>query len=148
MDQLPENKKRIVSKGQYLWVQSKRISLNVTGCGLVGLACLCVVVMGAGIVGLLIYDRWWQAVGFLLLSWPFVYFLRKMGYRSFQKAETIDPVIPLTHQTASTLSDEESLVRASEEPIQEQQAILLRAATDNQETSADQLVRPAGKPER
>lgn len=57
------------------------------------------------------------------------------------KAQNINPGVPLTRANIVDLPAPDSLVRASTEPVQEQQAVLLRAATDTQEWQVEQLVR-------
>ena len=53
----------------------------------------------------------------------------------------IDPGVPLTRANTADLPAPDSLVRASAEPVQEQQAVLLRAATETAERHEEQLVR-------
>jgi len=50
-------------------------------------------------------------------------------------------VVSDTHTNAADLPIDESLVRASQEPVQENQSILLRAASDANQTPAEQLLR-------
>jgi hypothetical protein len=64
-----------------------------------------------------------------------------------QDAKKIDTGIPLTRTSASGLPALDSLVRASEESRQEQQSVLLQAATEGGETPPEQLVRTAGEPQ-
>ncbi len=52
-------------------------------------------------------------------------------------------VVPLTRANTADLPAPESLVRASSEPRQEQEAVLLRAAARSVGTPPEQLVRPA-----
>jgi two-component sensor histidine kinase len=56
-------------------------------------------------------------------------------------------IVPLARASAADLPALNSLVRASEEPRQEQQSMLLRAAAHGQETPPEQLVRAAGEME-
>jgi len=146
MNAFPKNRKRIVSKGHYVKIQGQRVGITSAGCGLLLLAALCFGVAFFFIV-IAIMGWWWGAI------WGFVagvaaLWCGKWGFDSIRYAETIDPGIPLTRKVADTLPAEESLVRASSEPIQEQQAVLLRAAVDDQETPSEQLVRPVGERER
>ena len=56
----------------------------------------------------------------------------------------IDPGVPVTRANNADLLAPESLVRASVEPTQEQQAVLLRAATpgvERDEEQKEQLLR-------
>jgi len=145
MNAFPKNRKRIVSKGQYVKTQGQRVGITSAGCGLLFLAALC---SGATLY-LIVFAifGWWEGAIFGFVAGVAALWCGKWGFDSIRYAETIDPGIPLTRKVADTLPVEESLVRASEEPIQEQQAILLRAAVDDQETHSEQLVRPAGEPE-
>ena len=141
MNPPPKKKKRIVSKGQYVQALGKRIGISSGGCLLLLLAALC--------AGVTLISFFIGPLGVLLgLAFGVLtFFIGKWGFESLHHMTTIHPGIPLTRKVADTLPAEESLVRASEEPIQEQQAVLLRASTDATHTPADQLVRPAGEPE-
>ena len=55
--------------------------------------------------------------------------------------KTRDQYFPPTDTNNADLPARQTLVRASSEPMQVQQAVLLRAATEGQETPAEQLVR-------
>ena len=55
----------------------------------------------------------------------------------------IDTGIPLTRNNIGELEAEESLVRASEQPLLPQQHVLLRPAAGMEETSAEHLLRPS-----
>jgi uncharacterized membrane protein len=64
----------------------------------------------------------------------------------YKKVEQATPGVPLTRANTGGLSAPDSLVRASAEPVQEPQAVLLRAGTGMQATPPEQLVRAsAGK---
>lgn len=59
-----------------------------------------------------------------------------------------DPDEPLFLVEGDDLHDDaNSLLRASEEPLQAQRAVLLRAAVETQEQHSEQLLRAAGKGE-
>ena len=144
MSQSWKHNKRIVSKSQYVKMQGKLLGLRSAGVGLLlvafwGALCslaslvLVTVFPSARLLGLPLF----------LLFGTISFFSGKWGLASFQHADSIDTGILLTRSVADTLPAEESLVRASEEPAQEQQAILLRAATTSHETPSEQLVRPA-----
>ena len=51
--------------------------------------------------------------------------------------------VPFTRANTADLPTAETLVRASAEPLEQQQAILLRPASKSDTTPAEQLVRPA-----
>jgi hypothetical protein len=61
-----------------------------------------------------------------------------MGLRA---AKQIDPGVPLTRANTADLPAPDTLVRASEEPRQDEQSVLLRAATATAERHEEQLVR-------
>ena len=143
MNEQPENKKRIVSKGQYVKALGTKAGIGTSGCFLWLLAFFCGFSTLSCFAAIFTDGGWLAAGGFLIFGF-FTFFLGKVGLKTMEQSGNMDPGIPLTRKVAATLPAEESLVRASEEPVQEQQAILLRAATDNQETPAEQLVRPAG----
>jgi hypothetical protein len=63
------------------------------------------------------------------------------GQLAIKEAKQTDPGVPLTRANTANLPAPDSLVRASAEPMQEQQAVLLRAATETQERHEEQLVR-------
>jgi|SRR5579871_2372465 len=142
----PEKKQRIVSKGQYVEAHGKRIGFGTVGCGLLLVAALCGSVT-IGSIGALFAGGGWRAAGEIMASGFLTFYSGYVGFVYLRQSRKIDPGIPLTRKVANTLPAEDSLVRASEEPIQEQQAILLRAAVDGQEMAPDQLVRPIGDPE-
>lgn len=64
------------------------------------------------------------------------------AFAAGEQAKTIEPVVPLTRHNAGDLPEDESLVRASEEPPTHQADVLLRAAQGNRETPEEQLLRP------
>lgn len=82
-------------------------------------------------------SRWFVLLAFASIS------LLALGLRTKRRVETAEPVRPLTRHTVNHIPAEESLVRASEEPLAGQEKILLRAAKANEETPAEQLLRPS-----
>jgi len=147
MDQPPKNKKRIVSKGQYVQAQGKRIGIGSAGVGLLFLSALFALFAFLSIGFAIVTSKVLYGIFVGVVCAAASFQLGSWGLASLRHANTIDPGVPLTRQVADTLPAEESLVRASEEPVQEQQAVLLRAATSDRETPSDQLVRPAGEQE-
>lgn len=142
--------KKIVSKGKYAQVQGLRAGTFLWGIGLIvaGIVCavialcLCVTLIvafpdGSHMSGLTVVA---VAVCAALCA-AGTYRLGKMGVTKIEQAERMNNVVPLTRITAPYLSAPESLVRASGEPIQEQQTVLLRAATQTQERHEEQLLR-------
>ena len=67
--------------------------------------------------------------------------IRIVGTKVVQHSDKIDAGVPLTRANTASLPDLDSLVRASSEPEQEQQAVLLRAASEGVERHEEQLVR-------
>ena len=70
--------------------------------------------------------------------------LIRMSNAVLDRVDQMNNVVPLTRANTADLPAPESLVRASAEPVQEPQAVLLRAATTTQEKHEEQLVRAAG----
>jgi hypothetical protein len=64
-----------------------------------------------------------------------------LGGKSMKEGKEIDTGVPLTRANAAHLPAADSLVRASSEPAQEQERVLLRAAGQGPETSPEQLLR-------
>jgi hypothetical protein len=73
-----------------------------------------------------------------LISWG----LFSAGQFVGETADKIEDVERLTFITADKLPAEETLVRASTEPTEGQEKVLLRAATGTAETPPEQLLRP------
>jgi hypothetical protein len=138
-------RKHLVSKGEYVANVGKKAALSSSGASLYFLGLL-------GLTMLLTFfvlgdARDWEVPlvmvfmsGLALVSLGTAY----VGRRTLRKAVKLDAGIPFTHANTADLPAPESLVRASEEPMQEQQAVLLRAATQTQERHEEQLVRAAG----
>jgi hypothetical protein len=146
MNQPPQTGKRIVSKKTYVNAQIKKATLGSVSILLLGSAVgLAVVTLGVmGLVSARIL-----LLPIAILGWSTSLFVGYMGIRAVNRLEEIDPGVPLTRANTAHLSALDSLVRASEEPVQEQQAVLLRAATQTQERHEEQLVRAsAGGAER
>jgi hypothetical protein len=152
MNQLPPTEqqtgKRIVSKGEYVKAQGKQIAFVSFGLCLLGLGALCFIC--AGLTLLVSYIGFATPVTTvstaLLLTFASIgAFLT--GGLVLEKANKIDPGVPLTLANTAHLPAHDSLVRASAQPVQEQEAVLLRAATEAQERHEEQLVRAAGGPE-
>ena len=76
-----------------------------------------------------------------LLFGSCAYACAKLSDASTEQAEKINPGVPLTRANTADLPAPDSLVRASSEPLQAQESVLLRAATEKGETPPEQLVR-------
>ena len=141
----PKAGKRIVSKGRYIKLLGMRLSLLSCGavCMIVGsVAALLGIVVGV--------DDVIRQVGgpeFPLLA-PNGYYIACLvclliGVRcTFLGEKVEEAVVPLTRANTANLPAPDSLVRASSEPLQTQEAVLLRAAAgEKQERHEEQLVR-------
>ena len=149
MDQPPKRKQRVVSKGQYAFAQANRLGCGVLGITLFVMAMICAV-SSLWDYCLVLQHRIAPYPWYIIAT---IYWVMACGigygaFYSMKRVRTIDPGTPISRISADTLPAEESLVRASAEPAQEQHSVLLRAFTDNQETPAEQLLRPTGEPER
>jgi hypothetical protein len=152
MNQSPQTEKqtgkRIVSKGEYARKQGRRLWLGLKSCA--ALLCLpALLVVGyfqqpasSGCIQVDPRNGIGYRVFIALFFVPASIFAAKQIFRDFQQ---IDPGVPLTRANTADLPAPDSLVRASEEPMQEQQAVLLRAAAQRHETSPEQLVRPTAE---
>ena len=157
---LPATRKRIVSKGEYAKRQSQRAGQGLMGTGLYVSAIVC----GFLAVSLLVVC--WQALilykqetdasaGFFLFQLSFLlvfvllsalcagtWFLRKSALRIIKQAKEIDTGVPLTRANIADLPAPDSLVRASQEPAQAQESVLLRASSgEAQPEQEGQLLR-------
>ncbi|MCW3100681.1 MAG: hypothetical protein JWL77_6299 [Chthonomonadaceae bacterium] len=142
--------KRIVSKVEYIANTAKKAALTSYGAGvlLLGFACTAITfvrvvpaiwpkhtsdiftcVAGLGILG----------IGTAVL---FYY-----GRKAVQDAINIDTGVPFTRANTTHLPAAESLVRPSEEPAQDKDSTLLRAAIHLQPTPPEEMVRASIGPQ-
>jgi hypothetical protein len=148
MNQPPQTGKRIVSKVEYAKVRSNKAAEGIVGI-LLGLTAV-----GAGVLSLLLL----YGFVYFLLKWDFLalvclclfvfigggtYCIAKVALEITRDSMKELEIVPFTRANTADLPAPDSLVRASAEPIQEPQAVLLRAATESVERHEDQLVRPA-----
>ncbi len=144
--------KRLVSKGQYVQVMGKKAGLYSLGSiafilGLLGFG------LGVFRFTFSLAHGFGKAVIFQLSDLVYIIpiLVSLVLYLSskllIKKAKSIEPVWPITDRRTGHLPAQEILVRSSDLPIAEQQTFLLRAAGSDQETSAEQLLRPTGEPE-
>ena len=137
--------RRIVSKGRYIFIKSLAVCLSggIFAC-MVGILLLLANVAytyGDGDLFVLYYGAALRTCKIFVPLLVFSAFLLRLGSRnSWQTVHTINP---LTRANTADLPAPDSLVRASSEPMQAQEAVLLRAAAEGQETPPEQLVRPA-----
>ena len=146
--------KRFVSKGEYVKIQGKRM-----GTGLLAL-CLMLLTIACGVAALLCIiqvavlshnpGREWVTIlslwGILPFSLTALVFSR-MSSETLERAVSTDAGVPLTRANTADLPAPDSLVRASQVPMQAQEAVLLRAAAQESQTPSEQLVRAAGASE-
>ncbi len=137
--------RRIVSKGEYARAQGRRFGLAADAVCLFIVAGLCFVkapllcyILGAAAAN-------WPSATLLLLLIPLpaivIYALGKTASVRLRTALTLDTGVPLTRANVGDLPAPASLVRAAEEPVQAQQAILLRPSPPRHERQEEQLVR-------
>jgi hypothetical protein len=154
-------KKRVVSKSKYVAYLVKKtaflggsVLLGIGGLCSIALTILCVPLAYiihsnpdsdfAGIKGE--FAR--GLIIFMITLWVVVSSLLTMGaVAAGKKVKKMEPVLPPTRQNVEQLPAEDILVRASTEPIQEQEKVLLRAATGAEETPPEQLLRPGNAPD-
>ena len=136
----PKTGKRIVSKGEYVKLQGKRLWLYL--CSL--LTGISIVLLCCNICFLHYFSSGWCA--FLILGIACMVWCGKIktAQQWYQEAQKVPAVTPLTRANTTNLTAPDSLVRASSEPMQAQEAVLLRAAAQGAETPPEQLVRAVG----
>ena len=146
----PKTGKRIVSKSAYVKALGQQAGLNVLSIGVLiaaaGFGILAVMVIFWTIVEMFsagqqhgLQDLVMPGIAALILI-GIAYFCGKAGILSLNQAQLIDPGVPLTRANTADLSATDTLVRASSEPLQTQEGVLLRAA-QGVETPPEQLVR-------
>jgi hypothetical protein len=133
-------KKRLVSKGSYLKLMSTRARLMS---GTILFSVFGAMSLSATLWGMI--DRHRQFWGLWLfetcLGFAFVAWAWRIASYCFREERKVERVAPITNRTASLVSPEESLVRASDVPPSQQQAELLRATQYGKETPAEELLR-------
>jgi len=125
---------RIVSKAEYVKVQSLRIGLVLST------LCLAILLPGYGVLG----RRQFHEHPFIAFVIGLLPTMILVGYMTkiIPAAMAIGKVIPLTRANTADLTAVDSLVRSSEKPEQAQADVLLRPATEVQQTPPEQLLRP------
>lgn len=128
--------KRIVSKGEYVVVQTSRFALRVSAVLSIVEVVICMV--------LAVYI---PLLHFGLLGWLASLFCAVMAFRlgkhrltKLRLAAALEEVLPLTKANTALLPPAKSLVRAASASPQELQDVLLRATIEPHETPADQLL--------
>lgn len=153
MYELTKTRKRIVSKGEYVANTGKKAALASYGTTvfLTGIA-------ASAITLFLIMRLLWnlRAVestsGITLIvlltgiTGSASYALFCYGKKALKEGKDLDAGIPLTRANTGDLPAVDSLVRASQEPIEGQENFLLRAAQHGQGTPSEQMVRASAAP--
>ena len=139
--------KRIVSKGEYVKIQSTRLGLNITS------FCLLLLAISAALFALSFMAC--LALSLLnLFSWAYIALLALevviigagvlftlLLIKSVDKTKSLEEVVLATRANTADLPASDSLVRAGEKPEQVQADVLLRPATEVQYTPPEQLLR-------
>lgn len=134
-----KSQKRLVSRGRYLYLSGKRMSLTFLHKFSYCAAVLCGL---AYILGMnFLFDSLWVNILFILASASLAGILFIMSLRFSAKLSLMEDVLPITQENVSILSSGEILVRSSEAPLSPQQAELLRATPQGSETSPQELLR-------
>lgn len=147
----PKIKNKVVSKRDYLRYLGRKGWLGISA---LLIELLSIVVTG-GLFGFFVYqltedaDDARKAVLVpvlcfiaILLWYPIQQWMTKNASLLFKEAKAMEPVEPMTRHNTGQLPQEETLVRASEEPKEAQEKILLRAAQHTDETRSEELLRP------
>lgn len=82
---------------------------------------------------------------FVILAPPLVIVLLSLWYGSRRSWKTVRTMQPINFANTADLPAPDTLVRASQEPEQAQEAVLLRASVEKQEQHEEQLLRASGE---
>ena len=141
--------KRIVSKGEYVGKCIERSAGTLIGSVFLLIAFFSIVVavcIGSYLLFILILMNdspnnlfaWGFGMGMVSILGYGSYVI---GSRAIKRADHIEPGLPFTRANTANLPAPDSLVRASAEPLQAQQSVLLRAATETLERHEEELLR-------
>ena len=146
--------KRIVSKGEYFVNIGKRTTLSTFALGFLlagGFMALLTLLLilelrRPDIDSQTLLDKGWLCtwtppigVASLLLLY--------LGVRALKEIKKVETGIPLTRANTANLPAPDSLVRPSQKPLQAQETVLLRAATETIQTQ-EELLRASGWQEK
>lgn len=145
--------KRIVSKSDYIKVQTRRVVSGAAGIYLGCIGITCAILLIASIYCFCLFFFQLGDLGFFLI--PFLAFVLAVSvslggaaYLTLSEATRIikysmntNPGVPLTRANIDYLPAPDSLVRASHEPLQAQETVLLRAAMETMDGQEDELLR-------
>lgn len=145
MSEESQQNRRIVSKGKYVSFLGIKAAISVIAivASLLGLAALFLVLwLVPWVLNPMEGDSIWELLIPLLILACLASGLWCIVFASVRGIQKMEPVVPLTRHNTGDLPEEETLVRASEEPPANQSNVLLRAAQGSQETPEEQLLRP------
>ena len=129
--------KRIVSKGAY----AAAFSMKIGWCVGAFMFLMIVSLLAANA-----FSRIDMSIGWILaFLFLFVLCFLPLGLfilaHAFNKSQQVETGVPLTRHNTADLPVADSLVRASSEPLQAQEAVLLRAAAEGQQKPTDEMLR-------
>jgi len=139
--------KRIVSRAEYVKIQSIRLGLNVSSLCLLLLAisaALFALACMAGLVLSLPYLFTWAYITLLGLAVVIIgtgVLFTLVLIKSVNKTKSLEDVVLATRANTADLPAVDSLVRASVKPEQAEADVLLRPTTEVQQTPPEQLLR-------
>jgi hypothetical protein len=150
----PKTGKRIVSKGEYVLRRAFQGGLAFSCACAIGVALMtgfaaiiALICEIATIVYALQHHHLLEESTDVVKCLVWVFVLGGVSWLSWRvasataKKSTENLVVPLTRANTADLPAPDSLVRASSEPLQAQEAVLLRATAEGMETPLEQLVR-------
>ena len=161
--QEPKVGRRIVSRGEYMKVQVQRTGVALESgfllltcfvCGFLAfVSCISGVMNWASLSsqadGVIPYDPATKililvCVVFALVLGAACHRAHRMYENGLERLSSMNTVVPLTRANTAALAANDSLVRASKEPAQAQEGVLLRAASGEAQAGREgQLLRAA-----
>ncbi len=143
--------KRIVSRVDYLKVQGRLLHLRPAFAMLLLLSCFLILFAGGLVIvglpyalALSVKEGSFAPLFVVIVLVPLLAGGAYLCNKRFEALEleirTLNDVVPLTRANAADLPAPASLVRASEEPLQKQQATLLRPAAQYGDAHEEQLL--------
>lgn len=140
----PKPRRRIVSKREY----AVRVG-NKTGTALFAFIMLFFCMVGVVLTSVFLVFALFHLQSFETLFLALLFaalfagslYLGHLGRRTLREARQMDTGVPVTRANTGDLPVSDSLVRASQESTQAQQAVLLRASATTEEKREEQLLR-------
>ena len=146
-----KQEKQYVSRRDYLSTQRVRLFGAIIALSMGALSCIIFYYGVQSMYDIFLIDRnddkyspdflVGTGVVIICISVFFGWFILSLAKYIFSEMRAIDPGIPITPANIGNLPTDESLVRASQEPEQLQQSVLLRATQSNN-TPSEELLRP------